>query len=331
MKLLSPLTLLISLILFTFSLLMFTLPTYATTLSWQQWVQQLRSAALEDGISPQTFDQAFAQIKAPSKRILYYDRNQPEKKLNFYNYRNTRADAYRIKIGQREYRKHRKILQEISQKYGVSPCFIVSLWGLESSYGRFMGKFNVIQSLATLAYDDRRANFFRKQLFYALHILDEGHIKLKNFVGEWAGGSGQPQFLPSSWYHYAEDYNNDGRKDIWKTHSDIFASIANYLVQNGWQTGAPWALEIKLPPYFEQALLGLKQEKTVSDWLALGVKLQYPNSKLNKNLMASIIQPDGGPVMMVFNNFKVIMKWNRSIYYAATVGYMAEKICVNTI
>ena len=302
-------------------------PSHAASSSWSEWVKQLRSEAIDDGVRPKTFDRAFSGITAPNKRVLNFDRNQPEKRLNFYQYRNTRADAYRIKLGKREMRKYQALLQEISANYGVSPCFIVSLWGLETSYGRFMGSFNVIRSLATLAYDDRRAAFFRKQLIYALHILDDGHVTLKDFKGEWAGASGQPQFLPSSWHNYAEDYDGDGRKDIWKTHSDIFASIANYLVQHGWKQDEPWALEVTLPQNFKSNLLGLKQHKTVHEWLALGIRLKEQHPNLTQNLVASVIEPDGGPVMMVFNNFKVIMKWNHSIYYAGTVGYMAEKIC----
>ena len=214
----------------------------------------------------------------------------------------------------------------MSKKYGVSPCFIVSAWGLETSYGRFMGSFSVIKSLATLAYDNRRGAFFRKQLFYALHILNEGHVKLVDFKGEWAGASGQPQFLPSNWHHYAVDYNKDGRKDIWKTHSDVFASIANYLLQHGWRTGEPWATEVSTPHGLDPDLFNLKITKTVKEWRRLGVRL-VNRQILNPGMPASIVRPYGGPTYMVFNNFKVIMKWNHSIYYAGTIGYMAEQIC----
>lgn len=294
--------------------------------TWSQFIQELRVEAINQGIRPEVFDKAFQGIKKPHRRVLHFDRTQPEKRLVFLKYRNTRADKFRIVLGRREYKKHYALLNQIGKEYGVSPCFITSIWGLETSYGRFMGSFPVIKSLATLAYDTRRSEFFRKQLFFALHILNEGHVDLKNFKGEWAGASGHPQFLPSSWHHFAVDYNGDGRKDIWRTLSDVFASIANYLKKNGWQTEQPWAIQVTVPPSLNASLQDLDVTKTVYEWQQMGVrpvKGHFPNG----NLQASIIEPYGGPTFMVFNNFKVLMRWNRSIYYAGTVGYMAEQIC----
>ncbi len=184
----------------------------------------------------------------------------------------------------------------------------------------------MIQSLATLAYNSRRAAFFRKELMFALHILNEGHIDLPRFKGEWAGASGHPQFLPSSWYRFAQDYNGDGVKDIWNNIPDAFASIANYLKQNGWQSHGPWAIPVSLPRHFTKSIMSLKVTKTVGQWRQLGVRtLKRPLP--GDAVQASVIEPLGGPAMMVFNNFRVIMRWNYSSYYAGTVGYMAEKIC----
>lgn len=294
--------------------------------SWSEYVKQLRQEAMTQGIRPEVFDRAFADIHEPNRQVLHLDRTQPEKRLTFIKYRNTRADAFRIKLGRSELKKYQPLLQEISQRYGVSECFIVSLWGLETSYGRYMGNFPVIKSLATLAYDNRRAAFFRTQLFHALHILNGDHVALKDFKGEWAGASGQPQFLPSSWHDYAVDYNGDGKKDIWKTHADVFASIANYLVQHGWQRGEPWAVKVKLPGNFNKDLLTREVTHTVAEWEKMGVS--PIDGKLPRgDLQASVVEPYGGPALMIFKNFKVIMKWNRSIYYAGTVGYMAEQVC----
>lgn len=294
--------------------------------SWPVFVSQLRIEAVAQGIRPQVFDNAFKGIHAPNRKVLRYDRTQPEQRLTFLKYRNTRADKYRILIGRRAIKKHTELFDKIAAQYGVSKCFIASLWGLETSYGRVMGSFPVIKSLATLAYDNRRAAFFRKQLFYALHILNGDHVKLKDFKGEWAGATGQPQFLPSSWYQFAVDHNGDGKKDIWKTRADVFASIANYLVKHGWKTGEPWAVKVILPAHFDESLLTRKVVKTVSEWEALGVHIPF-QQHIDSDLPASVITPYGGPSMMIFNNFKVIMKWNRSTYYAGTVGYMAEQIC----
>jgi len=302
----------------------------ASQKSWPEFVKEVRAEALSQGIRPEVFDRAFHGLKAPNKKVLRFDRTQPEKRLTFLKYRNTRADAFRIKLGRQELRKKQGILHEISRRYGVSECFIVSLWGLETSYGRFMGSFPVIKSLATLAYDNRRSAFFRKQLFYALHILNNGHVKLKDFKGEWAGASGHPQFLPSSWNNFAVDYDGDGRKDIWKTLPDALASIANYLKQNGWQTNQPWAIVVNTPSGFDKELMGRKVTKPVSEWEKLGITSASGHLP-NGNLKASIVRPYGGPTLMIFNNFKVIMKWNRSIYYAGTVGYMAEKVCKRSL
>lgn len=294
--------------------------------NWTDYVNQLRTEAVAKGIRPEIFDAAFQNIHEPHRAILKFDRNQPEKRITYLKYRDSRASADRIAIGRSEMHKHAQLLNQVSEQYGVSTCFIVSLWGLETSYGRFMGKFPVITSLATLAYDHRRAPFFRKELFHALQILNEGHVTAEHFKGEWAGATGQPQFLPSSWHSYAVDFDGDGRKDIWKSYGDVFASIANYLTKNGWQKDQPLAIPVTLPPQFSADLASLKVVKTVSEWESMGVHFKQ-NEQVNAQLPASIVEPDGGPDMMVFNNFKVLMKWNRSIYYAGTVDYMAQRIC----
>lgn len=302
----------------------FALPTLFAVEPWTVWVKQVRAEAIAQGIRPQLFDEVFNGM-TPSSAHIQLDRKQPEKRLTYIEYRNSRADNYRIKLGRQEYKKYAALLNEIGNDYGVDPCFITAIWGLETSYGRFLGSYPVIRSLATLAYDARRAEFFRRELFYALHILNEGHIKNKDFKGEWAGASGHPQFLPSSWHNYAVDYNGDNHRDIWNTYSDVFASMANYLSQNGWQPNQALSVEVTLPPYFDANLASLKIEKPVSEWLAMGIR---PMGRVaDRRAMSAIITPDGGPAYMVFNNFKVLMTWNRSIYYAGTVGYMADKIC----
>ena len=293
---------------------------------WRQFVAGVRQQALAEGIRPATFDRAFRDVHEPSRRVLKYDRSQPEKRLTFLKYRDTRADAFRIKIGRKRYEQNRQLLEQIGHEYGVSPCFIASFWGLETSYGAFTGKFPVIQSLATLAFDSRRSDFFRNELLIALHIVDEGHVDLDKFKGEWAGATGQPQFLPSSWKKFAVDYNGNGKRDIWAEKADIFASIANYLKLNGWQSGGPWAIDVTTQSELPEDMMTRKIKKPVHVWLQMGI---HPMSQVVPagSLMASIIRPYGGPTMMVFNNFDVIMRWNRSTYYAGTVGYLAQQIC----
>lgn len=310
-----------------FAFFFFTQCYAAQQLPWNEWVAQLRQEAIQQGIRPQVFDDAFQGIHQPQKKVLHLDRTQPEKRITYLKYRNTRGDAYRIKLGVKYYNKNRTLLNEIGNHYGVNPCYIVSFWGLESSYGHYKGNFYVIQALATLAYDNRRSDYFRKELLYALRILNEGHIKKENFKGEWAGASGHPQFMPSNWYRFAVDYNNDGKKDIWNNYGDVFASIANFLKKNGWQSNQPWGLEVKLPYNFNSQLLSSKIIKPISEWRALGVQpatgWQFPS----ENLEASIIHPYGGPDMMIFKNFRVMARYNPSVFYRGTICYIADSIC----
>lgn len=294
--------------------------------SWSQWLADFKQEAVEDGIDPQFFDETFMGLTM-NRRVLHFDRRQPERRLTFYKYRKTRADKFRIQLGRREFKRHQTLLTQVGERYGVDPCFITSLWGMESSYGRFMGSFSVIKSLATLAFDDRRSAFFRKELLLALHILQEGHVEPEQFKGEWAGGSGHPQFLPSSWHRFAVDYNGDGKKDIWATKSDVFASIANYLASNGWRYGEPWAVEVSVPPHFDDTLKGYKTHRLVSEWQDMGVRATDGKALPDPSLSASIIQPYGGPYLLIFKNFRVLLRYNNSSFYAGSVGYMADQIC----
>ena len=295
--------------------------------SWSSWVAQVRTEALAQGISPATFDTAFAQIHEPSRQVKGLSHSQPEHRLTYAKYLHSRVDSYRITVGRREYQKNKVLLDKIGQEYGVDPCFIVSFWGMETSYGTYMGSFPVIRSLATLAYDSSRKDFFRKELFLALHILNDGHVTLNDFKGEWAGASGQPQFLPSSWVKYAVDYDGNGHKDIWKSKPDVFASIANYMKINGWQSGEPWAILVKLPANFDRSLEGKTIIKPVSEWQAMGVRTLDGKALPDAPLNASIVQPDGGPVFLAYPNYKMILRYNNSIYYAGAIGYLADQIC----
>lgn len=295
--------------------------------NWTNWVSNVREEALAKGISARTFDEAFATIHEPSRKVKGLARSQPEHRLTYDSYLKTRVDSYRISMGRKQYQKNKDVLDSIGQKYGVDACFIVSFWGLETSYGTYMGNFPVINSLATLAYESSRPEFFRKQLFIGLKILDEGHVSLDKFKGEWAGASGQPQFLPSSWVEYAVDYDGDGRKDIWESRPDVWASIANYMKKNGWQTGEPWAVKVRLPNNFNKELMGKSIIKPVHTWNDLGVRTEQGGTLPFSNLNASIVQPNGGPVFLAYPNYKMILRYNNSIYYAGAIGYLADKVC----
>ncbi len=300
---------------------------FANQQNWKQWIAEVRQEALGQGISPQLFDEALAGMHEPSRQVKGLSHSQPEHRLTFTKYLHSRVDDYRVVIGRKEFERNREVLEKIGKEYGVDPCFIVSFWGMESSYGSYMGNFPVIKSLATLAYESNRPAFFRKELFLALHILNDGHVSLAQFKGEWAGASGQCQFLPSSWVKYAVDYDGDGRKDVWGSKPDVFASIANYMKQNGWQTDEPWAIQVTLPAHFDMKLEGKSIVKSVREWNAMGVRTEGGQPLPYDNLQASIVKPLGGPVFLAYPNYKMILRYNNSIYYAGAIGYLADKIC----
>jgi membrane-bound lytic murein transglycosylase B len=300
---------------------------FAEQESWSTWVAGVRQQALAEGISATVFDEAFADIHEPSRQVKGLARSQPEHRLTYTKYLHSRVDSYRIAIGRQQYKKNKELVDKVANDFGVDPCFILSFWGMETSYGSYMGNFPVIKSLATLAYESNRKEFFRKQLLLALHILNDGHVTLDKFKGEWAGASGQCQFLPASWVEYAVDYDGDGRKDIWGSKADVFASIANYMKKNGWQSGQPWAVYVKLPPNFNMKLEGKSIVKSTGEWNAMGVRLLNGEPLPHQELPASIVQPNGGPVFLAYPNYKMILRYNNSIYYAGAIGYLADKIC----
>lgn len=295
--------------------------------SWELWVSELKEEAISEGIDPNLFDQLFANISAPDQSVEHFSHHQPEHRINYPEYKNTRADTYKIIIGRREYKKHQSILQSVAHSYNVNACYIVALWGMETSYGRYMGKFPVIKSLATLAYQSNRQAKFRSELLYALHMLNDHQVSIEQFKGEWAGATGQPQFLPSSWVKYAVDYDKCGRKNIWTSYPDVFASIANYLVKNNWNNAEPIMIPVALPEDFDTRLIGTSMTKPVSTWNKLGVHATDGGSLPYSNLQASLIKPDGDDAYLIYPNFKVLLSYNNSIYYAGTIKYLADEIC----
>lgn len=292
------------------------------------WLDTLKIEARSKGISQSTIESSLSGIK-PIPRVIELDRKQPEFTLTFKEYLRRVVSDRRIRIGKAKLVEHEKLLAEITIKYGVQPRYIIALWGIETDFGRITGGFPVISSLATLAYDGRRSKFFRKELFLALKIVDKGHITAKDMLGSWAGAMGQNQFMPSSFHAYAVDYNRDGSKDIWKTLPDIFASIANYLSKSGWQGDQTWGRAVRLPDKFSSKLLGRKIKKGLNQWHELGVRKLSGKDLPKRNLISSIIRPEKGmvgPAFVVYHNYGVILKWNRSNYFATAVGTLSDKI-----
>ena len=292
------------------------------------WLDKLKTEAKRQGISQKTLDSSLIGIK-PIPRVIELDRKQPEFTLTFAEYLKRVVSDRRIRIGKSKLKEHEELLKEISLKYGVQSRYIVALWGIETDFGRITGGFPVISSLATLAYDGRRSKFFRKELLLALKIVDGGHILANDMVGSWAGAMGQNQFMPSSFHAYAVDYDKDGSKDIWKTLPDIFASIANYLSKSGWQADQTWGRPVSLPENFSRKFLGRKLKKPLGEWQQLGVRKLSGQDLPKRNLLSSIIRPEKGqigPAFLIYNNYEVILKWNRSNYFATAVGILSDKI-----
>lgn len=295
---------------------------------FSSWLADLKQEAQKEGISENIIAASLNDIQ-PIPRVIELDRKQPEGTMTFAKYRERVINQNRIDKGRRLLAQYSNELNQASQKYGVPPQYIVALWGIETSYGENTGGFKVIDSLATLAYDGRRSDFFRKELINALKILDAGHITPANMKGSWAGAMGQNQFMPSSFHTFAVDGNGDGHKDIWTTKADVFASTANYLSQSGWKEDEKWGRAIKLPQGFPESLTGTKTSKPLSFWKGTGITLPNNSSiPTTPNLQASVVTPDGlgGPAFLVYDNYNVILKWNRSTYFATSVGLLADAI-----
>ena len=307
-------------------LLLFAVPGSAE--DFQIWLGKLRVEAEGKGISQSVLDEALAGIQ-PIPRVIELDRRQPEFTLTFTQYRDRVVPQSRIKKGRVKYQENRDLLEEIGGKIGVQPRFIVALWGIETDFGRVTGGFKVIPALATLAHDGRRSAFFRKELLNALQILHEGHIAPKEMMGSWAGAMGQSQFMPSSFLAHAVDYDGDGRRDIWTTRPDVFASAANYLAKSGWRADQTWGREVKLPRDFDLALADLKVRKPIGGWQALGVRQPDGGDLPTRQLSASIVLPEKGkmsPAYLVYSNYRTTLRWNRSTYFALAVGLLSDGI-----
>ena len=294
---------------------------------FDRWVNEFKNEARSRGISPSLLDDAFRDVK-PLPRVLELDRKQPESTMTFVQYKKHVISPKRTQQGREMLTQHRDLLTEVGAYYGVPPRFIVALWGIETSYGRNTGGFNVIEALATLAYDGRRSQYFRGELLNALQILQEGHASLPTMKGSWAGAMGQSQFMPSSFLRLAVDFDQDGRKDIWTSHADVFASAANYLSQSGWRTGETWGRTARLPKGFDHRETGLKITKPLPTWHKMGVRRGDGGNLPMVSMNASIILPDETltPAFLVYHNFRVLMKWNRSFYFATSVGLLADAI-----
>lgn len=312
-----------------------------TQAKFDEYVSKLKVEALEKGYSQALIDEAFSTVKF-KKKVIKADKNQPEVVETLETYLPKRVPQWKVDRARNLYAKHKPVLETIAKEYGVQARFIVALWGLESNFGRIQGGHPVISSVVTLAFDGRREALYKRQLWAALDILNDGHISLDKFKGSWAGAMGQTQFMPTSFNSYAVDYDGDGRKDIWTTEVDAFASIANYLKQAGWNDNLTWGRQVKLPENFDYKYVlkrGTKtrkqwldywkdSERSLSDWQALGLRRADGSDLPKVEITAALVMPDNinGRMYLAYDNYKALMHWNRSYYFATSVGYLSDRI-----
>jgi len=294
---------------------------------FKSWLSDFKKQAQKKGISNKTLEAAFKGVEL-NKKVLKSDKKQPEFTKTFFDYFNRAVSNTRIDNGLKNYQKHKPLLDEVTKKYGIPGRFLVAFWGLETNYGSYTGNIPIIESLATLAYDPRRSEFFTRQLFDALTILDKGHVSLKQMKGSWAGAMGQCQFMPSNYLQYAVDGDGDGKINLWDSLPDVFHSAGNFLQQLGWQAEENWGREVTLPKGFDFSLADNKTNRSLQAWSKLGITLadgrEIPAADLQAKLLLAADYK--GPAFLVYSNFKVIKRWNNADKYALAVGHLADRI-----
>ena len=306
---------------------------------FDQWLAELRTEALAKGISQATVDAAFATIEAPNTVVVARDRAQPEQVQTLDGYVARWLSARTVRTARAFATKHRTLLRQVSAHYDIPAPMLVSVWGLESNFGRFTGTYPTVAALATLAYDPRRSSLFRRELFDALTILDRGHIALDEMKGSWAGAMGQPQFMPSSYLRHAVDFDKDGRADIWHTEADVFGSIANYLHAVGWESGERWGREVRVTRAVMdridrdvpmrtagcQALRQMTVARPLAAWAKLGVRQIDGRTLPKADLSASLVRGEKRH-FLVYRNYLTILDYNCSHAYAIAVGLLADRL-----
>ena len=308
---------------------------YAAPPPFESWLPAFKAEAISSGINAELVERAFSG-KTPDPEIIKLDQKQPEFTQTFNAYSTKRVSRDRIEKGREMYIKHYDELLRASDHYGVAPQYITALWGMETNYGGYTGKKDIVRSLMTLAWNGRdgtspkRAAYFRKELINVLKIIQQGHFSLEEMRGSWAGAFGQVQFMPSSFLNLAVDGDGDGRIDIRENLPDAFFSAANYLSKNKWITDQRWGREVKVPAGFNASLIN--EKKSLSSWHQLGLTTKYSSPiPVEPGMQATFLAPDGlsGRNFLVYNNFNTIKRWNNSNSFALSVGLLADSIAAS--
>lgn len=302
-------------------------PVWSAQGQFDGWLTGFRARAQAQGIAPRVLATALSDV-AYLPDVIAKDRNQAEFTRQIWDYLDFAVSPIRVENGQKALRQHARILRQIEARYGVDRHIVAAVWGMESTYGTRKGDIPVMSALATLAYDGRRGKFFESQLIAALQILQAGDIPADRMLGSWAGAMGHTQFIPTSYLAYAVDFTGDGRRDIWGDDpTDALASTAAYLARHGWTRGQPWGVEVRLPKGFDTRQAKRDIRRAPSDWAALGVTDMQGNRVPNHG-RASILLSAGatGPAFMIFDNFRVIERYNAADAYVIGVGHLADRL-----
>jgi membrane-bound lytic murein transglycosylase B len=299
----------------------------AAETDFASWLAAFRRDAAAQGVPNATLDAALRGVQ-PLPKVIELDHRQPETTLTLAQYLSKVVKPERIEQGRKLKSENKALLRAVSERYGVPTKTIMSLWAIESGFGNTMGDYRVVDSLATLAFDGRRPDFFRSELISALKILTRGSFESADLRGSWAGAMGQVQFIPSTYLSYAVAYEHPGQPDIWHNRGDVFASAAHYLATLGWQRNENWGREVTLPRRFTPEDIGLPTKHTVAEWDRRGVRRADGGKLPASTIMASVVAPDGigGRAFLVYDNFRTIMKWNHSTYFALAVNILADGI-----
>ena len=307
--------------------------------SFSEWLAGVRADALKRGIRAETIDAAFATVDEPEATVLARDRAQAETVFSLEKYLARALRPAVIRNAQEVYSRNQKILTQVADRYGVSPRIIVGIWGLESNFGQFSGVRPTIGALATLAWDPRRSTLFRAELLNALQILDRGDIDVAHMRGSWAGAMGQPQFMPSSYLKWAEDFDEDGRTDIWSSTPDVFASIANFMKAHGWKTGQAWGREVKISRAAAKTIAKDVERRNgscaarrnmtaalpMARWQKLGVRLLDGAALPKTDVTASLVSGSSRQ-FLVYDNYDALLEYNCSHSYAIAVALLSGRI-----
>jgi membrane-bound lytic murein transglycosylase B len=299
--------------------------------SFSAFLDGVRTEARRAGVSANTLNRALNNLQ-PNDRVLELDRRQAEFTQTWPQYRDARLSQTRIDAGRRAYADNRALLQAVEARYRVSARVVVAIWGMETNYGSFTGNFNVIEALATLAWEGRRASFFRGELMAALRILDAGHVSFERMRGSYAGAMGNPQFMPTSFERLAVDFDGDGRRDIWDNKADALASIANYLGRSGsgWREGEIWGFEVLTPADFDTSLADHRNTRAMAEWARMGVTRASGGGLPGTGGEWAIVIPGlsrgDTQSFMVGQNFMQIRRYNPSNFYATAVGLLSDRV-----